>query len=953
MEVDSGRAPTPGRGTVGVMLAATWADAWADDEAVAVSVRVALPNADHKQLLPDSWETPFAVPPDVAATLTRNASGMWAADLPLDLLDGGVLGGAEGAGGESLLLRVHLLNVTVRWREDGEHPEARFSRAVREQVAAALGADGYGVREEFERSVRTSIAEGPEGEAHSQYTWRATTYNASAVGELLWWLVHANLQCHGLDDREAYKKMEAVVGMCDMRVGRLKSHPKVRVVVPPDHGPVRYLDDQGDDLTRLATPCKWAAAAPGASPPGSAAAGLAALLAGPEGRAGAPAGPVGAALGLLGNAVMRAVTAVAAALGSVLPALPGDERTQLYVTLALHALLVMLLDRGRSLRALGRCRALLHRMLGRSPPAGPRGRVLRHQSSSGSSGHGPSSGGLGGGAHGDHLPGAAAAGHHGSPPGHGGGRSPTGSRNGRGGGGGGGARSAPPLSPEVRRSVPGTPAPAAPAPSPPPGVAVAGHEEGPRGGDATRDPARSWWLRLLPWPLRSLGHRGSSAQAGQPAPHAPLEAATAASVSSAAAAPAVAAIKRTPAAMPKHPHPQPQSQAQAQAQAAAANAQTPPPLSPTRSHAPPAPAPGAGPGPAPGPSPAALASPAHPGSGPGKRSGDPLRKQRSKDRASGGSVAARLNAEAEVVAAAAAATATTAAAAATRQQASPVSRPSPDASAPGCVEASSAARGHAAPTAAAITNTASVPGPGPGAAPAQPRTPPPLEPLRGPALDMANLGTVSSAELSCSVLSASLTRSSEPSASSLPDASALASAHGSLVSPRSTAPHSDSQGGGLAPAPLSGDHVMSRRSSGGGSSGGGAGPGGSKRTPVQPWSLAVLAQMAGAGGPDASGWRAGYGTAPANFACVMCLDGPREHGFLHGGTVHVGVCGDCAARLALGPAGAVAEPPTVGSAAPAAPAPAAVAATTAAAAAVCISCPVCRQPVDRIVEVIL
>ncbi len=65
-----------------------------------------------------------AVPPDVGAVLTRTASGMWAADINRSLLERRLLGNSD----ESLLLRVHLLNVTVRWQEDGSHPEARYSR---------------------------------------------------------------------------------------------------------------------------------------------------------------------------------------------------------------------------------------------------------------------------------------------------------------------------------------------------------------------------------------------------------------------------------------------------------------------------------------------------------------------------------------------------------------------------------------------------------------------------------------------------------------------------------------------------------------------------------------------------------------------------------------------------------------------------------------------------------
>ncbi|KAF5829044.1 hypothetical protein DUNSADRAFT_16648 [Dunaliella salina] len=27
--------------------------------------------------------------------------------------------------------------------------------------------------------------------------------------------------------------------------------------------------------------------------------------------------------------------------------------------------------------------------------------------------------------------------------------------------------------------------------------------------------------------------------------------------------------------------------------------------------------------------------------------------------------------------------------------------------------------------------------------------------------------------------------------------------------------------------------------------------------------------------------------------CLVCLDGPRHYGFLHSGTMHLGVCGNC------------------------------------------------------------
>ncbi len=57
--------------------------------------------------------------------------------------------------------------------------------------------------------------------------------------------------------------------------------------------------------------------------------------------------------------------------------------------------------------------------------------------------------------------------------------------------------------------------------------------------------------------------------------------------------------------------------------------------------------------------------------------------------------------------------------------------------------------------------------------------------------------------------------------------------------------------------------------------------------------------------------------------CLVCHDGPRQWGFLHGGSVHVGVCGGCRelVRARAGAGGAVA-------------------------------CPVCREPVDGIIKLI-
>ncbi len=109
------------------------------------------------------------------------------------------------------------------------------------------------------------------------------------------------------------------------------------------------------------------------------------------------------------------------------------------------------------------------------------------------------------------------------------------------------------------------------------------------------------------------------------------------------------------------------------------------------------------------------------------------------------------------------------------------------------------------------------------------------------------------------------------------------------------------------------------RSSGGA---GGVGPTGrpaERRTsPVQSWSLSLLAEMAGDAAARQSQEAAGW------FSCLVCMDGPREHGFLHtqgGWVVHLGVCSDCAARITLGEAG--------------------------------LLCPVCRCPADRFVEVVM
>lgn len=109
------------------------------------------------------------------------------------------------------------------------------------------------------------------------------------------------------------------------------------------------------------------------------------------------------------------------------------------------------------------------------------------------------------------------------------------------------------------------------------------------------------------------------------------------------------------------------------------------------------------------------------------------------------------------------------------------------------------------------------------------------------------------------------------------------------------------------------------RSSGGAGVSGPTGRPAERRTsPVQSWSLSLLAEMAGDAAARQSQEAAGW------FSCLVCMDGPREHGFLHaqgGWVVHLGVCSDCAARITQGEAG--------------------------------LLCPVCRCPADRFVEVVV
>ncbi len=50
---------------------------------------------------------------------------------------------------------------------------------------------------------------------------------------------------------------------------------------------------------------------------------------------------------------------------------------------------------------------------------------------------------------------------------------------------------------------------------------------------------------------------------------------------------------------------------------------------------------------------------------------------------------------------------------------------------------------------------------------------------------------------------------------------------------------------------------------------------------------AVAAAPAPAAAPPAA-------AAADEVCCLVCQDGPRQHGFLHGGSMHGGVCGECA-----------------------------------------------------------
>ncbi len=100
-----------------------------------------------------------------------------------------------------------------------------------------------------------------------------------------------------------------------------------------------------------------------------------------------------------------------------------------------------------------------------------------------------------------------------------------------------------------------------------------------------------------------------------------------------------------------------------------------------------------------------------------------------------------------------------------------------------------------------------------------------------------------------------------------------------------------------------------------------------------PWGASAAAEQGGHVGPGVNGTvtKASAGPQPAQEAdddeeeavCLVCQDGPRQWGFLHGGSVHVGVCGGCRelVRARAGAGGAVA-------------------------------CPVCREAVDAIIKLI-
>ncbi|KXZ46608.1 hypothetical protein GPECTOR_42g819 [Gonium pectorale] len=64
----------------------------------------------------------------------------------------------------------------------------------------------------------------------------------------------------------------------------------------------------------------------------------------------------------------------------------------------------------------------------------------------------------------------------------------------------------------------------------------------------------------------------------------------------------------------------------------------------------------------------------------------------------------------------------------------------------------------------------------------------------------------------------------------------------------------------------------------------------------RPAPLLGLTATAAVAGSDAGGSSGGSEAS----VCLICLDAPWQHGFLHGGSVHIGVCGECLAALKRG-----------------------------------------------------
>ena len=191
-------------------------------------------------------------------------------------------------------------------------------------------------------------------------------------------------------------------------------------------------------------------------------------------------------------------------------------------------------------------------------------------------------------------------------------------------------------------------------------------------------------------------------------------------------------------------------------------------------------------------------------------------------------------------------------------------------------------------------------------------------------------------------------------AAALAAAAAASTASGAVLTPRNSGPlTSISSGSGYGSGPHA--PLLSTGGASGGFGSAATAAGSRGRVFTQPWSLAVLAEMAGeaavGGGPGGGGLGGGAGGLALQYACLMCRDGPREHGFLHGGSVHVGVCGECAGRLVMATAAAGAAAAGAGQGEGGA---GAVAGAAPGSGAGCgVVCPVCMQPADRLVEVIL